>query len=150
MRCCYGGLANRPLPGPARRAGGGHGALLGAVGDARILPAATAAVVQDLQVEQLLRVAEGWVVQRAGRGQPGARPVLGRDVIQPAEPPVAAGQGQAAAAAPGAHVHGTHTRVDMHTPPHAAALQALMAAFHPNFTAAGQGPAPRPGWGQSP
>lgn len=84
-----------------RGAGGGRGALLGAAASGRGLAAAAAAVVQDLQVQQLLRVGEGRVVQGAGRRQPGARPVLGRDVVQPAEAPVAAGRGRAVTAAPG-------------------------------------------------
>lgn len=96
------------LPGPVRRAGGRRGALLVAAGTGRGLAAAAAAVVQDLQVQQLLRVGEGRVVQGAGRRQPGARPVLGRDVVQPAEAPVAAGRGRAVTAAPGPAVPPHH------------------------------------------
>lgn len=49
--------------GPALRVGTGHQAPLGTVSDSRVLLAATAPVVQDLEVQQLLRVAEGRVVQ---------------------------------------------------------------------------------------
>lgn len=146
-RPCDTGSTNHPLPGPARRAGGWQRGLLGAAGDARVLPAAAAAVVQDLQVEQLLRVAEGRVVQRAGRGQPGAGPVLGRDVVQPAEPPVAAGTRQGGCGSarrpgwgPSAH-------------PHATPVTSLASAdrrFPPKFHSTGAGPSPAPWVGAEP
>lgn len=146
-RPCDTGSTNHPLPGPARRAGGRHRVLLGAAGDARVLPAAAAAVVQDLQVEQLLRVAEGRVVQRAGRGQPGAGPVLGRDVVQPAEPPVAAGTrrggcGSARCPGWGARAHPRATPVT--------ALASADRRFPPKFHSTGAGPSPAPWVGAEP
>lgn len=146
-RPCDTGSTNHPLPGPARRAGGRHRAPLGAAGDARVLPAAAAAVVQDLQVEQLLRVAEGRVVQRAGRGQPGAGPVLGRDVVQPAEPPVAAGTRQ------GGCGSARHPEEGARAHPHATPATALASAdgrFPPKFHSSGAGPSPAPWVGAEP
>lgn len=95
------------LPGLALWVGTGPRAPLGS---GRVPPAAAAAAVQHLQLQQLLRVAEGRVVQRAGRGQPRAGPVLGRDIVQAAETAVAGGR-----TGTGSRVH---TQVEVHTCAH--------------------------------
>lgn len=88
-----GGLSSAPhLPVPAAPhlpvpAGGRLRALRGA----ERVPAAAAAVVREVQVQELLRAAEGGVVQGAARARPRARPVRSRGLVRAAEAAVAAG-----------------------------------------------------------